>query len=228
MIIIYTGKPGSGKSTRTADTFLSLLQRNQAWFKKSGVKRLVYSNLKLSPTLEEKYKDFFAYWDDPVQLVKLRHCDVLWDEIAVHMDATQWQNLPLELKRWLQQHRKLGIDIYGNAQDFFQIDIAMRRLVSEVYILFKICGSRDISSTKPAPKFIWGLILSRQLSPESFDKPDIAKRKFLWFSLMFITRERISAFDTAQEIKSGKYPPLKHIERDCIDPNCEFTRTTHV
>jgi len=227
MIIVYTGKPGSGKSTRTADTFLTLMNRNFKWHAKTGVRRVVYSNLKLSAELEEKYKGFFAYWDDPVFLCKIRNCDVLWDEISVHLDATQWQNLPLELKRWLQQHRKLGIDIYGNTQDFAQIDISFRRLVSEVYILFKLCGSRDISSTKPPPKRIWGLILSRQIDPGSFEK-DASKRKFMWFSLMAITRELVHAFDTTQEIKPGKYPPLKHIERDCIEETCEFHRVIHV
>ncbi len=70
------------------------------------------------------------------------------------MDSTQWANMPLELKRWLQQHKKRGVGIIGNTQEFLMIDISMRRLVNNVYTLKKFLGSRDPSPTKPPVKRI--------------------------------------------------------------------------
>jgi len=128
MIILYVGLPGSGKSLRLAKIAVDLLERNRRYYKKSGVLRTLCSNIKFAPHIEEKYRGFIEYWTDPYQLTRKRDVDLIWDEIATYLDSTQWQNVPLELKRWLQQHRKYGIDIYGTTQDFPMIDISMRRL----------------------------------------------------------------------------------------------------
>jgi len=227
MICIYTGLPGSGKSLRMAQTLMSILHRNYRWYKKSGKKRIVYSNLKLAPEIEERYKDLIAYWGDPEQLVKVRDADIFWDEVATHLDSTQWQNVPLELKRFLQQHRKYGIEIYGTTQDFSQIDISMRRLTSDLYYLQKLCGSRDKSATRPDVKFPWGLILMRTLDPQNYKEDEkLNKASGWWF--MFITTALVNAYDTRQEIKMGSYPPLKHIERHCINERCGHVKLVHV
>lgn len=127
-ITIFTGLPGSGKSIRTAKAILFLLNRNKKWYKKSGTLRKVYTNIKLADHVEKKYDGFFEYWKDPEQLVEMRECDVIIDEIATYFDSTQWKELGLDIKRWLQLHRHYGIEIYGNTQTFSTIDISFRRL----------------------------------------------------------------------------------------------------
>lgn len=227
MIKVFTGLPGSGKSLMTAKVSLDLLHENEMWYKKSGIKRLVYSNLKFAQHVEEAYPGSVRYWEDPRQLVKLRDCDVIMDEIATYLDATQWANMSLEFKRWLQQHRKFGIRIYGNTQDFAQIDISMRRLVSDLIWLTKVAGSRDPSPTTPPVKKVWGLVVKRELDPQAYSEDKKEAKGKLSFSFLLITKRLVSVFDTRQEIKSGEYPAMRHIERMCERENCAFHKVVH-
>lgn len=226
MIAIFTGLPGSGKSARTALALLRLLERNKAYYKKTGNIRHVFSNLLVNSELSTQYSDYLRYWSDPSELLLMRDCDVIWDEISTHLDATQWENLPLDIKRWLQQHRKKGVEIYGNTQTFATVDKSMRRLCSDLYLLKKLMGSPDPSPTKPTIKNIWGVSLVRRLDPQAYNEDEQQNRAY-GFGLLFLSRKLIEAFDTRQEIKIGQYPPLKHIERSCIDPQCTFKRLVH-
>lgn len=235
MIVIFTGLPGAGKSLKMAVTIASILWRNHRIFKKTGRARYIYSNMKMSKEVEAEYGVWsvenpwgaIRYWWDPSQLIDIRDADVFWDEIATHLDATQWQNMSLEIKRWLQQHRKFGIEIYGTTQDFAMIDKSMRRLTSDLYTITKIIGSGDKSATKPEIKRIWGVSIIRPMDPQSYDE-DESKQKAGFPRLIWISRKKAEIFDTTQEIKMGKYPPLNHIERECGDPNCNFHKVMHV
>jgi len=225
MIEIYTGKPGSGKSLRLARKFLDLRDRNIRYFRKTGVVRRIMSNLRFAPELERDYSDFIQYWSDPAELVQARDVDILWDEISVHLDASQWANVPLDLKKFLRQHRKRGVDIFGTSQNFASVDISMRRLVDSVYECYKIVGSGNPAPTKPPIKHIWGFIWMAQLDPMTFDD---AKPRRIGYDWLFISRELVSIYDTTQEISMGKYPPLNHIERECLDPDCDFHKVIHI
>jgi len=227
MITIFTALPGGGKSLRTAKVALDVLWRNMNYHKKSGTMRYLWSNLRFSEAIEAVYGDYIRYWVNPSELVKLRDCDVIWDEMATHMDSTQWTNMSLELKRWLQQHRKFGIDIYGNTQDFAQIDKSFRRLCSDLIHLTKLIGSRDKSSTRPEVKYIWGISLVQHLDPQKYDEENKNSSAGLpWF--MVIRRNHVEIFDTTAEVAVGKYPPLRHIARECEDRKCGHVKTLHV
>jgi len=227
-INIFNGLPGSGKSTKLASTAIRLLNRNRRYFAKSGIKRLLATNLKFTEWVEVEYKDFIFYWTDPALLIKLRDVDIIWDEVATYLDSTQWANVPLELKRFLQLHRHYGIEIYGSTQDFPMIDISMRRLVKSAYYVRKLCGSRDKSATRPPVKHPWGVIFIREIDPATFTK-DKEEYKFLLIpSFLFITKKLCNTFDTTQELLPGKYPPLRHIERHCDQPGCSFCKVTHI
>lgn len=225
-ISVITGKPGAGKSLLLAKTMLDVLTRNKEWFEETGILRPIYSNLRLNNDLSKEFKQFINYWDNPEQLIEIRDADVFWDEIATHLDASQYKDLPLEIKRWLQQHRKFGIEIYGTTQDFAMIDIAMRRMTSDLRILAKIFGSRDKSNTMPPVKRIWGLTLVRDMDPATY-KEDEKENKAYGLGFLWITRKLTEIFDTTQEIKQGTYPALHHIERKCIDPRCPFRKVIH-
>jgi len=229
MILVISGLPGAGKSLKLARAVVDILYRNRRWAERSGIRRVLYTNLKLSPALMEEFHGFVEEWVDTIQLVKLRNCDVIWDEFATAMDATQWQNMSLELKRWLQQHRKYGIEIYGTTQDFAQTDKSFRRLVSDLLYVTKIIGSRDKSSTMPDVKYIWGLCTVRHLDPQRYDEQ---KSKFeptgVLPEFMWITRADIEVYDTTAEVKLGSYPPLRHITRICENDECGHIKTLHV
>jgi len=218
MICIFTGLPGAGKSYKMARTVVDILYRNKKWYQQTGIKRQIVSNLKLSPHIEVEFEGFIRYWSDPSELVALRNVDLFWDEIATHLDSTQWQNMPLSVKRWLQQHRQFGVEVYGTTQDFAMIDKSMRRMTSDLVHLVKVFGTRDKSATKPDPKYVFCLVLMKTLDPTTYDEENKSTRGIPKF--MLITREGIDVFDTTQEILAGEYPPLNHIERECLDPDC--------
>jgi len=230
MIVIFTGLPGSGKSAKLARSVIDVLYRNRKWQKKTGVLRKVYTNLKLSSAVENEFKEFIVYWTDLRELTKLRDCDVVIDEVATYFDARLWETLSLEMRRWLAQHRKFGIEIYGTAQDFAQVDKAFRRLTSDLLYLRKIFGTPDISPTRPARKWVFVLSLVQSLDPTRYDEE---KSKFQgngFFSLrpMIITKSDVNIFDTRAEVMLSKALPLNHIDQVGELPNCTFHKTRHV
>jgi len=245
MIVVFSGLPGAGKSLKLARTAIGLLYRNRALYGKAMTKwqkdilknpslkepqpRILYTNLKFSNEVHDEFDGFIEYWTAIADLLKFRDCDVLIDEIATYFDATQWQNMSLEVKRWLQQHRKFGVEIYGTAQDFAQADKSFRRLTSNLVYLTKIVGSRDISATKPNPKYVWGFVLVQTLDPVRYDEE---KSKFQGLGafpqFMWIRRDDVKVFDTRAEVKAGGYPPLRHIERDCELSDCPHHKVLHV
>jgi len=230
---ITEGAPGQGKSLYTARTALRILKRNLKWEEQGNPRRQIWSNLKFSPEFEAEFDGYISYWSDSSQLVKLRDCDIIWDEIATELDARNWPNLSIEMKRFLSQYRKRGIDIYANTQDFSMIDQRARLMISNVRTLSKIIGSRDISTTKPAPKYIWGLCMIRDV--QNFRETDPEKKKYdLIPSFILISRDLVSIYDTRQDIALGKPPPLRHEIRFCEhhkdvggDGGCEFCKVFH-
>ena len=227
MIVVYTGIPGSGKSQKMALLMVDVLYRNKKWFEKSGIKRKIVSNMKLNNDIEKEFDGFIEYWSDIKTLISYRDCDVFWDEIATDLDSTQWQNMSLNVKRWLQQHRKFGTDIYGTTQDFGMVDKSFRRMVEGLFILNKLVGSRDKSATRPTPKYIWGVVAVRSVDVKSYEKD--ANNPEIGFlpSFLFINRETIEIFDTTQEIKQSEFLPLNHTVRKCCMSGCDFTKVVH-
>jgi len=230
---ITEGAPGQGKSLYTARTARRILLRNQRWERLGNPRRILWSNLKFSEEFEKEFDGYISYWSDSSQLVKLRDCDIIWDEIATELDSRNWTNLSIEMKRFLSQYRKRGIDIYGNTQDFSMVDQRARLMISNVRTLTKILGSRDISTTKPAPKYIWGLVMIRDV--QNFREVDPEKKKYdVIPSFMLISKELVSIYDTRQDIALGKPPPLRHEIRFCEHHkdvggggDCDFCKTFH-
>jgi len=243
MIVIFTGLPGSGKSYKLGKTVVEILYRNQKAYDKAvrayladpqhdpenGPKpRKVHTNLQLTPQIQEEFSEFIEYWKDLRQLTPLRDCDVVIDEVATYFDARIWETLSLEMRRWLAQHRKFGIEIYGTSQDFAQVDKAFRRLTSDLLYLTKIVGSRDISATKPPPKYIWGIVFVRTLDPTIYDEQ---KSKFGSTGIprfMLITRKGTEMFDTRAEVVLSSALPMKHIQKECEMPGCGVKKLLHV
>lgn len=234
MKVIYTGLESSGKSLKLAMVVSQLALRNHKWFKKSGKKRAIASNLKFS---DEFYnyvvKDLgipIIYWENLDELTALSDCDVIIDEVGNYFDSRLWTDLSLDTRRWLTQGAKMGIELYGTAQDFAQVDKAFRRLVNELYYINKVMGSRRPSATKPPVKYIWGLCLIRPLDPQGYDED---KKKFSGIvampSIFTIQRNYCEIFDTLQKIKKSKPLAFKHSERFCElhGQSCSYAKVIH-
>jgi len=226
-ITVISGRPGAGKSLMLAQKLLNVLARNEAWEKKSGRLRFVYTNLRLHPAIEEKYKRYLKTWTQPLQLINVEDADVFIDEIARYFDSSMWKETPLSVKAWLQQHRKTGIEIYGNAQDFSQVDISFRRMTSDLFYLVKLISSRDPSPTRPPVKWVWGVSMVYTISPVDY-KEEQKENKSKFHGAMFITKSKAQVFDTRQKILAGDFPPYQHIMRHCSDSSCDYERIIHV
>lgn len=251
MIVIFTGLPGSGKSYKLGRTVIDLLYRNRKMYERKvnaykknelarvknpdilslqePFKRILYTNLKLSEAVELEFDGYIKYWQDLRQLTPLKDVDVVIDEVGTYFDARLWETLSLEMRRWLAQHRKFGIEIYGTAQDFAQVDKAFRRLTSDLLYLTKLVGSGELSPTKPEIRFVWGIVLVKHLNPQQYNEE---KSKFDSSSglpsFMLITRQGVSVFDTRAEVKMSSALPLKHLEKACELPECSFHKVVHV
>jgi len=220
---IIEGKPGQGKSLYTARLAKSLIARNMKMASKHGVFRRVISNIKFAPWFEEWAGPFLEYWTTTQDIVNMRNVDLLWDEIATELDSRNFANLSEELKRFLSQYRKRGVDIYANTQDFSMIDARARLMVTRVATLKKIIGSRDPSATKPVIKNIWGMIIIRDLENILADDPQ-KKRYSFFFSFFFIDKRDVEIYDTTQDIPLSPPLPLRKEVRICPEDGFKRVR----
>jgi len=231
MKICYTGKESSGKSLKLAKVTKTLVIRNSRWLKESGVSRPIASNLIFSKKFEEFAKEKgvkIIYWSNLDELISLRDCDIIIDEISNYFDSRGWKELNLDVRRWMSQGAKVGIEMYTSAQDFAQVDVAFRRLINHLYKITKVIGSRRPSATRPPVKSIWGICAVSELDPLRFDEVNDKFSKISTYpSLFFITKETCEIFDTTQQILKSKPLFYKHQQRFCQEEGCTYKHTEH-
>lgn len=240
MKIIYTGLESSGKSLQLAMRAEIVLFRNIKWKTKTGTARKILTNSPFSEKFMAVAKANgieVVLWENLDELITQRDCDIFVDEIGTYFDARLWADLSLDVRRWIQQGAKMGIELYGAAQDFAQVDLSFRRLVSQLFHITKVIGSGRPSPTKPPIKKIWGLCHMVELNPQKYDekKKQFATEGIMnfftgWFT---IQRKYCELFDTRYFLKRSRPIPLKHIERVCEfhdspDHKCNFEKTFHV
>jgi len=231
--VIFSGLEGSGKSLKLAMVASEVAFRNAKWLSKSGITRPLWSNMKFSEEftnyVENELMIPINYWNDLDELIKIENADVFIDEVGNYFDARMWADLSLDVRRWLTQGSKMGVELYGTAQDFAQVDKAFRRLCNDLVHITKVIGSPRPAATKPPVTRIWGICFTRSLDPQGYDED---KKKFAGsFSLpgfFFIEKDSCEIFDTSQKILRSKPPPLKHIDRYCEDNACGFHKIAHV
>jgi len=227
MIHIYDGNPGQGKTYMLALETLRLIKRNHSWWINKKIKnpRLIVTNMALSGQLVAKYGYMIRYWQDLKQLVGVREADVIFDDMSTYLDGQRWLDTPTKVKRWLRLHEHYGCDIYGNAQDYLSIDISARRLITNVTNVRKLIGSRRPSATKPDIKFVWGVLLLREVGEDDINRERTKRQLHGLPRLEFLQKYVCQVFDTTQEFQQGDYPPLEHIERICTV--CNELKTSH-
>jgi hypothetical protein len=228
---LVEGPPGQGKSLSMARTVRDLLIRNLKYHAAGGPLRYVYSNTKFTTDFEEFYAPGLRYWSSLEQLTGLRDCDIIWDEIATELDSRNWPLLSEEVRRFLSQYRKRGLDIYSNTQDYSMVDTRARMMITNVVVLRKLFSSPDPSATKPEIKRVWGVVMQRQLLNWRKLAPD-AKREYGMPSFWLIRKMDCDVYDTQQDIERTDPPPLRHIEQKCEhfddpDHECSYCKVVH-
>jgi len=241
--VIFSGLEGDGKSLQLAKQAKKLVLRNAKWKEVSkteacpeGVTRPIYSNMKFS----ENFTAFaeskgipLKYWSNLDDLIKIEQADVIIDEVGNYFDSRLWADLTLDARRWLTQGSKMGIELYGSAQDFAQVDKAFRRLVNELIHISKICGSPRPSATRPPVTRIWGICSMRPLDPQTYDESVDKFAAASLFSMRWfrIRRQDCEIFDTTQKIQRSLPSPYRHIQRYCelhgLPDGCSFSKIEH-
>lgn len=229
MKLVYTGVESSGKSLRLAMIAQDIVIRNGKWKDKSGKMRPILSNMKFSDKFEEFAKSYgieIIYWEDLDVLMQYRDCDVFIDEIGNYFDARLWENLSTDVRSWVRQTAKLGVEMYCAAQDFGQIDKSFRLLTNQVFQITKWVGSRRPSNTRPPIKHIWGVCTEWEIDVKSYKGNEPEMKKAFWFpSVFFIERHYCDIFDTLQRIKPTTRVRKRHIDYYCA--TCPWKHTAH-
>jgi len=231
MKVVFTGLESSGKSLRLAQRIRDVIIRNSKWNKVTGVSRVIYSNLRLASHVEAWANELgveIKYWKDVHELTDFYECDVIIDELGTYFDARRWPDLSADVKKWLRQGAKMGVEVYGTAQDFGQVDKAFRLLTNELYEITKLVGSRRPSATKPPVKHVWGVCLVKEKDPRELDSTSgkFDNKTFLP-SFFFIGKDDCMMYNTQQKIDVSELAPYRHGLRKCSEPGCDFVKVLH-
>lgn len=222
--IIFDGQEGSGKTLRMARYAVKALYQNKSYFKKTGNARPIYSNFKFSQKFEDKAASFgipIIYWNDLSQLVGTTGCDIFIDEIGTYFDSRLWADLSLDIRRWLAQCDKNGVNIYGTAQDFAQVDKAFRRLVKKLFRVTKIMGTPRPHPTYPRVKHPWGPFNASPLDPKGYkeDDPKLSGSFLSYIAGFFwLSSDDYNVFNTNDAVVESAPLPLKRVVREWTNP----------
>lgn len=179
---IYYGPRGSGKTLHQSRETLNILKYLVRLYEKRPElnRAIVFTNSKLSSKVEEEYKGYIYYWDEPDDF---RYCPrpacwkgkrkhrihgvyLIFDDLANILPSNNWQNTPMWLKKVFLQGRHFGIRCLANCQDPFGIDVSFRRCIDMAYKYTKMFGSSDPDETKPAIRLVFGMYRRRKITTD--------------------------------------------------------------
>jgi len=252
MKAIFSGLEDSGKSLKLAMIAVDLVYRNSKWLQKQekdllelgqqgfeekyeryAIKKPFVRPITSILPFKPRFLDFAAEHRVPINdwsesrsvisdLESLRSTDLIIDEVGTYFDSRTFKDLPLSTRLWLAQASKLGVDIYGAAQDFSQVDISFRRLTNELYEITKIIGSPRPDISRPPVEHVWGLCMLRELNPIGYDeKNKYASQKSLP-SFFFIQQKFCEVYDTNKRVPKAEFPPFRHVLRRCELAGCKL------
>ena len=229
----WVGDQGSGKTLSFAERIdvclrfcESVYKKNQGGIGEPYLKCSVIKDFKLSPKIEEKYKDFLEYWSDPEELAYKRGRFVFVDEISVIADATEWADLAPSVRKWVRQLRKHQCKLYFTAQDFKTVDIAFRRVTRRLVHCRKLIGSPDPGMGRKEIKHPWGIIWKREVKRSSYVNEAVEYEYKGWIpQFTTIKKKWCDYYDTLAIIEMKAHRSLKHITKKCS--TCGIEKIIH-
>jgi len=228
--IIFTGKEGSGKSLRLAFLARVVLDNNIYWKGITGKSRPIYTNMLFSDEYKKRASDNgikVIEWQKLSSLVGLTGCDVFIDEIGIYFDSRLWAELPLAVRHWIAQCDKNGVNIYGTAQGFDQIDNSFRRLVTKLYHVNKVVGSSRPHPTYPPVKYPWGVFFTRDIPPADYKAKDPTLVAKGWPSVFLLSKQDYGVYNTNQKVEWVKDRECEHEVWKCSTEGCGYIRVKH-
>jgi len=179
---IYYGARGSGKTLHQSRETLNILKYLVLLYeKRPDLKHaIVFTNSKFADWVEEKYKGYIYYWDEPEDFRycprkdcwkgkkkhRLHGCYLIFDDLANILPASNWNNTPMWMKKIFLQGRHFGIRCLANCQDPFGIDINFRRCIDKAYKFTKLFGNSDPDETKIPVRIVFGMYRRRKVDSE--------------------------------------------------------------
>jgi len=233
MKLIVAGLEDSGKGLKLSVIFENLVYRNAKYLQMGCNPRPIVSVLPLTPraiewaaSLHVQVIDWSKRTDIIEMLETLQSCDLILDEVGTYFDSRTYHLLPLSTRLWLAQAQKLGVHIWGGAQDWGQIDVSFRRLVGAIYEVKKVFGTRRPSKTLPAGKYRFAVSVKWRLVPNS--NSDLADTKPMSIVPVpiFMLPKDMERFDTNSRVLETDPPPLKKIVQIC--PEDGYRRTRYI
>lgn len=148
-----------------------------------------------------RYQNF-----DDLLLIKTS-CDIYIDEMGGLLFNRDWKTIPTDFIRYLQQHGKKGIDIFGATQSIDSIEVNFRRLCAGISIVSKVFKPSILRPSRKSQHR--GLPLFKievvHRHPYLGDKDEEIKlHGFFW-----ARRKYLNAFDTKQDIVTKNNNQLK-------------------
>lgn len=115
---IYFGVPGSGKTTHAASVVYKNLRKGFP----------TYSNVPIQGA--------YLYDSRALGKLEIRDCDLIIDEASIDFNNRKFKSLPQETIQFLKYYRHYGVrDIYVYSQSYEDMDITLRRLATELYVV---------------------------------------------------------------------------------------------
>lgn len=231
---VFVGLESSGKSLLMSREFEENIKRNAKWRKMGLPVRPIYYNLAISDQMKDLAKKHgipLRKWSNIYDLVKMSECDLYIDELSTYFDSRFYADLPLDVRLWLAQAEKMGVQIVGATQDYFMLDISYRRLVKKLYEVVKVMGSKRPMKTSPPIKFIWGMMFVWELDARSAAKAGNQEEMkinslFKIPHVTFIYGKDTKRFKTQTRVALSEPPPLIKMTRVCKEDG--YTRVRYI
>lgn len=142
-------------------------------------------------------------YTDFEDLLTLQNADIYIDEMGGLLFNRDWKTIPSSFIKYLQQHGKKGIDIFGATQSIDSIEVNFRRLCAGIAIVSKVFKPSIIRSNRKSQSkgfpFFKVEIVDRH--PYLGDKDE----KITFHSFFYARKKYLNAFDTTQDIVTKNY-----------------------
>lgn len=160
----FTGINGAGKTTLAAQSAIADMARGRDVYSTLAI-RSRYGSTKPIRSLRE--------------LLELRDCTVLLDEVSVIFSSRSSQSLPAEVVAFLQTLRHRGITVRWTAPAWMRCDNLLREVTQGVVNVMPLLRTRDRETPWPRPRLVFAALLDTS-SGKADAMPDKVLRRRLF------------------------------------------------
>lgn len=146
---------------------------------------------------------------------------IVADEGQRYFNSRQWALLSPDTEIKLQQHGKEDLDLWLTVQNFNRLDVTLRTLVEQIYVITMVSGDPN---NKSEPWYKWP---GKKIQIDTFYYTDLDNeglpkegREPLSTETMYLKKEIKMIYNTRERVGRSGMMPLRHILRYCEDDHC--------